>query len=101
MSNVVMTILCTYHDQSPNLDLIWLNAINEAASVAKKVTPLPPVLCRTLRLSANRQCRSLLGCRERTTWLKCTACFGERSVSAAEDRIGKKVSHKQAPYCRL
>ena len=36
MSNVVMTILCTYHDQSPNLDLIWLNAINEAASVAKK-----------------------------------------------------------------
>lgn len=37
MKDVVMTILCTYHDQNAHLDLIWLNSINEAASVAKKV----------------------------------------------------------------
>ena len=47
MKDVVMTILCTYHDQNANLDLIWLNAINEAASVAKKVryTCLVRVFC--------------------------------------------------------
>jgi hypothetical protein len=38
MTDVVMTILCTYHDQNPNLDLIWLNSINEAAAVAKKAS---------------------------------------------------------------
>ena len=59
MSNVVMTILCTYHDQSPNLDLIWLNAINEAASVAKKARSFCLFICENLLLPHYSECRSL------------------------------------------
>ena len=37
MKDTIMTILVTYHEQRSDLDLIWLNAISEAAAVAKKV----------------------------------------------------------------
>jgi hypothetical protein len=68
MQDVVMTILCTYHDQNAALDLIWLNAINEAAAVAKKARtsriPLPGqrVLLTHARLAAVRLAERLWCC---------------------------------------